>query len=134
RRRGPEGHDKGGSTMTVVDVLRPDGAESIDALAADGGMVTIRATRSSDRSALVTLYREASPESLRLRFFVRPSEGSLTAEVDRLCQPDSDRHLALLADEAGVVVGVASCERTGDAAHTAAFSVFVGDGGTARAR
>jgi GNAT superfamily N-acetyltransferase len=114
--------------MTVVDVLRPDGAESIDALAADGGIVTIRAIRGGDRRALATLYDEASPQSLRLRFFVRPSAGSLTAEVDRLCQPDSDRHLALLADEAGVVVGVASCERTGDADHRAEFSVFVADG------
>ena len=39
----------------------------------------------------------------------------------------ADRHLALLADEAGVLVGVASYERTGDADRRAEFAVFVAD-------
>jgi acyl-CoA synthetase (NDP forming)/L-amino acid N-acyltransferase YncA len=112
--------------MTIVDALRPD-ADSVDALAADGGIVTIRAIRDGDRHALTTLYDQASPDSLQLRFFVRPSEASLAAEVNRLCRPQSHRHLAVLADEAGVVVGVASCERMGDADHRAEFSVFVAD-------
>ena len=113
--------------MTVVDVPRPDGAYIVDALAADGGIVTIRAIRGSDRPALAALYDEASPDSLQLRFFVRPSKASLAAEVDRLCRPQNDQHMALLADEAGVVVGVASYERMGDKDHRAEFSVFVAD-------
>src|SRR4029453_14624883 len=130
--RGLPGVDRprgeGRHAMTVVD-LRPDAGEGgVDALAADGGIVTIRAPRSSDRRALATLYDEASPDNLRLRFFARPSEGSLHAEVDRLCRPPSDRYLALLAEEAGAVVGVASCERMGDADPRAEFSVFVADG------
>ncbi|RSM49354.1 GNAT family N-acetyltransferase [Actinoplanes sp. ATCC 53533] len=97
----------------------------VDALTADGGIVTIRPIRAGDRGGLAALYADASPESLRLRFFARPSSGTLTAEVDRLCRPADDRHLAVVAALAGTPVGVASCERTSGTDRRAEFSVFV---------
>jgi acyl-CoA synthetase (NDP forming)/L-amino acid N-acyltransferase YncA len=100
---------------------------SVDALAADGGIVTIRPVQSGDRKALAGLYGDASPDSLRLRFFGQPSTAALAAEVDRLCRPETDQHLAMLAEEAGKLVGVASCERTSRADRRAEFSVFVAE-------
>ena len=70
-------------------------AESADALAVDGGIITIRPVRPTDRRVLARLYGDATPDSLRLRFFAMPGSGTLAAEVDRLCQPESDRHLAV---------------------------------------
>ena len=102
--------------------------EAVDALTADGGIVTIRPIRGSDRPGITALYHNASPDNLRLRFFDQPSSGTLAAEVDRLCRPESDRNLAMLAVEAGVVVGVASCERISEVDGRAEFSVFVADG------
>ncbi|MCU7724882.1 GNAT family N-acetyltransferase [Actinoplanes sp. KI2] len=103
------------------------GGAGVDALAADGGIVTIRPVRADDRKALERLYDDASPESLRLRFFAVPGSGALAAEVDRLCRPESDRHLAVLAVEGGRLVGVAAAERTDDTGPRAEFSLFVAD-------
>ena len=111
--------------MTAAHLARPDINESVDALTADGGIITIRPVRGDDRRALAAIHGEASPDNLRLRFFNRPSSITLAAEVDRLCQPQNDRHLALVAEEAGAIVGVASCERLGDTDHRADFA----DGG-----
>ena len=111
----------------VADVTREAYADSVDALAADGGIVTIRPVDTGDRHALAALYHDASPDSLRLRFFGHPSTGTLQAEVERLCRPPHDGHLAMVALEAGTVVGVASCERTDGHDDRAEFSVFVAD-------
>jgi hypothetical protein len=86
----------------------PYGGAGVDALTADGGIVTIRPIRRGDRRAVAALYDSASPDSLRLRFFGRPSAAALAAEVERLCQSETDRHLAVLAEECGALVGVAS--------------------------
>jgi len=112
--------------MTLTSPVAPD-TDSVDALAADGGIVTIRPVRPTDRRALAGLYDDATPDSLRLRFFDRPSSTSLAAEVDRLCLPEDDRHLAVLAVEGSAVTGVASCERTDDTGRRAEFAVFVAD-------
>ncbi|GAA0504744.1 GNAT family N-acetyltransferase [Paractinoplanes deccanensis] len=101
--------------------------DTADALASDGGIVTIRPVAPTDRPGLAALYDAATPDSLRLRFFAHPSAHTLAAEVDRLCRPESDRHLAMLALEGERVVGVASCERTDDIGHRAEFSVFVAE-------
>jgi acyl-CoA synthetase (NDP forming)/L-amino acid N-acyltransferase YncA len=114
--------------MSTVDTARAGPAAGADALTADGGIVTIRPVAGSDRNAVAALHQDASPDSLRLRFFARPAPVALAAEVDRLCRPQSDQHQALLAVEAGTVVGVASCERMGETDHRAEFSVFVADG------
>ena len=112
--------------MTTASVAVPF-PPGVDALTSDGGIVTIRPILDADRRDITALYSDASPDSLRLRFFNRPSSSALADEADRLCQPESDRHLAVLAVEAGVVVGVASCERTDEVDRRAEFSVFVAD-------
>jgi acyl-CoA synthetase (NDP forming)/GNAT superfamily N-acetyltransferase len=106
--------------MTTVEPV----GYGVDALTADGGIVTIRPVRPADRPALAALYGTASPDDLRLRFFAQPGSGVLAAEVDRLCLPESERHLAVLALEGDDLVGVASCERT-DEAGRAEFALFV---------
>jgi acyl-CoA synthetase (NDP forming)/RimJ/RimL family protein N-acetyltransferase len=112
--------------MNVVSPV--EHLDAVDALTADGRIVTIRPIRPGDRRQLVRLYGDATPDSLRLRFFAPPGSATLAAEVDRLCRPPSDRHLAMLAEEGGAVVGVASCERTDDTGRRAEFSTFVADG------
>ncbi|MCA2219296.1 bifunctional acetate--CoA ligase family protein/GNAT family N-acetyltransferase [Jidongwangia harbinensis] len=113
--------------MNGVDPARSVRTDEADVLTADGGIVTIRPVRSDDRCAVTALYRDAAPESLRLRFFTQPTPATLAAEVDRLCRPQSDQHLALAAVAADTVVGIASCERMGRTDHRAEFSVFVAD-------
>jgi acyl-CoA synthetase (NDP forming)/RimJ/RimL family protein N-acetyltransferase len=111
--------------MTTT-VHHPD-VESADALAADGRIVAIRPVRASDRRELAALYGAATPDNLRMRFFGAPGSGTLAAEVDRLCQPETDRHLAVVAHEGDRLVGVASCERTDNIGKRAEFAVFVSD-------
>ena len=110
--------------MTVTTSPMTD-ADSVDALAVDGGIVTIRPVHPTDRRGLAALHGDATPDSLRLRFFVKPSAASLAAEIDRLCLPEDGQHLAVLAVEGSAVVGVASAERTDDTGRRAEFSVFV---------
>jgi len=75
-----------------MDVVSPVGnLDAVDALTADGRIVTIRPIQPSDRRQLARLYGDAAPESLRLRFFAQPGSATLAAEVDRLCRPPSDR-------------------------------------------
>ena len=112
--------------MTATTPIASD-TDSVDALAADGGIVTIRPVRPTDRRALAVLHGDATPDSLRMRFFAKPSPESLAAEIDRLCLPEDDRHLAVLAVEGPAVVGVASSERTDDTGRRAEFAVFVAD-------
>ncbi|MEU4164057.1 GNAT family N-acetyltransferase [Actinoplanes sp. NPDC026670] len=103
-----------------------DDTAGVDALAVDGGIITIRPVVASDRRELAGLYSGAELENLRLRFFSYPAAATLAAEVDRLCRPPSDRFLALVACEAGRLLGVASCERL-DYGSRAEFAVFVAD-------
>ncbi|WP_239087182.1 GNAT family N-acetyltransferase, partial [Actinoplanes digitatis] len=107
----------------MTAIVETDG-HGVDALTADGGIVTLRPVRPTDRSALATLYDTASPDDLRLRFFAQPGSTALAAEVDRLCLPETDKHLAVLAFEGDDLVGVASCERTG---RRAEFALFVAE-------
>ncbi|WP_285475513.1 GNAT family N-acetyltransferase [Actinoplanes sp. NBRC 101535] len=97
-----------------------------DALTADGGVVTIRPVVPADRPGLAALHGQASAANLRLRFFTQPSAATLAAEVDRLCRPESEQHLCLLAVENGEPVGVASAERIGTRPR-AEFAVLIAD-------
>ncbi|MFI1991507.1 GNAT family N-acetyltransferase [Actinoplanes sp. NPDC020271] len=99
---------------------------AVDALTADGRIVTIRPITASDRPAIAALYESADPENLRLRFFARPTAAVLAAEVHRLCRPQSSRFLAMLAYEGTELVGVASCDRDGDSPR-GEFALFVAD-------
>ncbi|GAA2673342.1 bifunctional acetate--CoA ligase family protein/GNAT family N-acetyltransferase [Actinoplanes palleronii] len=100
--------------------------ETVDALTADGGIISIRPLTAADRRQVTVLYAEASPENLRLRFFATPGSATLAAEVDRLCRPESERHLVMAAHQGDELVGVASCERVDDEPR-AEFAVFVAD-------
>jgi GNAT superfamily N-acetyltransferase len=96
-------------------------------MTAESGTITVRDVRPTDWRELMALYAAATPDSLRLRFFDKPSRSTLTAEVDRLCRPQGQRHQAVVAVEAGHVRGVASCERRGRLGPRAEFAVFVDD-------
>ena len=100
-------------------------AEAVDALTSDGRVVRLRPVRQDDVAALVELYTRAAPENLRMRFFHRPSAASIDEEARRVCRPSGSRHHAVVAEAAGVVVGVAAYERRG--AQDAEFAVFVDD-------
>ncbi|MCM4084853.1 bifunctional acetate--CoA ligase family protein/GNAT family N-acetyltransferase [Paractinoplanes hotanensis] len=106
---------------------RTDPGTTAHVLTSDGGIVAVRPVRPDDRPGLTALYQSGSPESLRLRFFAVPSGPSIDSEVDRLCRPQSARHLAVLALDGDAVIGVAACDRTDDISHQAEFAVFVAD-------
>lgn len=105
---------------------RPAGADAVDALTVDGGIISIRPVEPGDRQAITELLTRASPENLRLRFFGAPGSATLAAEAHRLCRRPSSRFLAIMACENERLAGVASCERISDGSR-AEFAVFVAD-------
>jgi acyl-CoA synthetase (NDP forming)/GNAT superfamily N-acetyltransferase len=107
-------------SMTVTPLV-----PAVDALTAAGRIVQIRPAAPTDAAALRDLFRRASPDSLRMRFFVVPGTGTLEAEISRLCRPAGDSHGVLVAVSNGVVVGVSSWERGAAARREADFAVFV---------
>ena len=82
-----------------------------DALAADGSVVRLRPVTPDDATALTELYARGSADSLRLRFFGAPGQGTLAAEVERLVRQDAADHHVVVAELGGVLIGVASYER-----------------------
>ena len=72
-----------------------DSMASVRALR-DGTRVLIRPLLYSDRQELALRYRQLSPESRRLRFFMPPSELA-SRELDYLTNLDYDRHFAWAA-------------------------------------
>jgi acyl-CoA synthetase (NDP forming)/GNAT superfamily N-acetyltransferase len=99
----------------------------VDALTADGGIVHLRPIRPEDRAAVAALYSRSGPESLRLRFFAHVGPMAIAQEADRVCRDDDLRHGTIVAELGGVLVGVASYERTSDTDRRAEFAVFVDD-------
>src|SRR5256885_9372363 len=93
-----------------------------DALAADGAIVRIRTVTATDRADLASLYERTSDDNLYRRF-LSAGRGGIDKEVDRLTRPDDDDHLAVLAQEHGRAVGVASYERMA-APDTAEFAML----------
>jgi len=79
---------------------------SVDALLMDGRIVHVRPVSEDDQEALRALYDRASPRTRYLRFFTAGI--SVDREVKRLLPGDD--HVALLAEHAGIVVGIASYE------------------------
>jgi acyl-CoA synthetase (NDP forming)/GNAT superfamily N-acetyltransferase len=98
---------------------------AFDAVAADGGIVRIRPVTPADEAALRELHLSASPESLYRRFFVG-GNASVAGEVARLIRPASPDRIALLAEEAGQVIGVGSAERQ-PGESTAEFALIVAE-------
>ncbi|MEJ3747017.1 GNAT family N-acetyltransferase [Actinomycetes bacterium KLBMP 9797] len=101
--------------------------DGCDALTADGGIVHIRPAVVTDSAALTRLYADASPDSLRLRFFAAPSRSVIATEVERLVRPAGQGHGTVVALLAGELVGVASYERAADDDGRAEFAVFVAE-------
>ncbi|HEY1259232.1 MAG TPA: bifunctional acetate--CoA ligase family protein/GNAT family N-acetyltransferase [Stellaceae bacterium] len=96
---------KGPGAARLAIAPYPQYLETITRLL-DGTTVRMRPLRPEDEPMLQDLAAHMSHEDLRLRFFA-PVRG-LTREVAaRLSQLDYDRELALLAEIAGVPVGVA---------------------------
>lgn len=115
-------------TAPLADAGRPD---RMDALTADGTIVTIRPLTSDDTRSVAALFERASADSLRRRFFGSSSGPALAAEVARLTGPASASHVSIGAELTGEVVAVASYERRGtDPA--AEFAIFVDDAAQGR--
>ncbi|MFI1991518.1 GNAT family N-acetyltransferase [Actinoplanes sp. NPDC020271] len=110
----------------TTDLPVDNGAEA-DALASDGGIVTIRPVRPEDRPGLAALYSGASPENLGLRFFIVPGPSTVAAELDSLVAPETRDRLTVVAVEGRHLLGVASCARLDNAGRTAEIAAFVAD-------
>ena len=96
-----------------------------DVLAADGGIVRLRAVSPDDARGLADLYARGSAENLRLRFHGAPGVATLAGEVARLVRPPAADHDVVLAEQDGTLVGVASYERPTATDRRAEFAVFV---------
>jgi GNAT superfamily N-acetyltransferase len=81
-----------------------------DALLADGGVVHVRPIVAADAAALRGLHAAASDRSIYLRYF-SVSRRSGEMYLDRLLGRPQQGLLALVAEQHGAVVGMASCER-----------------------
>jgi GNAT superfamily N-acetyltransferase len=94
-----------------------------DVLTARGRVVRVRPVYPDDAPALLALHKRASGHSRYLRFF--SASADLDGEVQRLIRAADGGHVALLAEDAGTVVGVASYERID--ADSADFAVLIDD-------
>jgi acyl-CoA synthetase (NDP forming)/GNAT superfamily N-acetyltransferase len=96
------------------DLHNPVGSEAdagCEALAATGAVVRIRPVRPDDADAIRALHDRTSAENLYLRFFAQ-SRTAAEQEVARLVRRDDADHAVLVALLGGVLIGVASFERT----------------------
>lgn len=105
-------------------------ASDHDVLLADGSTARIRPIGPDDAAAVRALHERASPESVVLRYF-GPHRLS-DAEVDALTHPDGIDRVVLVAERAGVLVGLTEYDRTsGESEAEVAFLVddtFQGQG------
>jgi acyl-CoA synthetase (NDP forming)/GNAT superfamily N-acetyltransferase len=104
--------------------------EGLDALTVDGSIVRIRPARPKDAAALAALHERASELSLYRRFF-STGKTAIAAEVTRITRPDDGRHVTLVAEESGDILGVASYELLTDQTR-AEFAIFVDDAAHSR--
>jgi acyl-CoA synthetase (NDP forming)/GNAT superfamily N-acetyltransferase len=82
---------------------------SLDVLTMRGEVVAVRPVGPDDRAELMSLYARASARSRYLRFF---SAGTAYGpDVKRLLRCDGVDHVAVVAQHAGGIIGVASYER-----------------------
>ena len=96
--------------MTNSSRVRSPAMEGWDALLSDGSLIRIRPALPADAAMLRALHDRASDDSYYLRFFSMNRKNA-ARYVDRLFQHDGQTRLALVAEERGVAVGMASCER-----------------------
>jgi acyl-CoA synthetase (NDP forming)/GNAT superfamily N-acetyltransferase len=84
-------------------------ADSVYALLADGTTIEIRQARVSDFDAVRDMHAAMSPDNTYLRFFSM-SRMAGEREAQRICREPAADHLALVAWQAGELIGVASYE------------------------
>lgn len=94
------------ATRATTSVREDRGHWSSDVVLADGGTVRIRAADASDVDAVGALLRGLSRESRYRRFM---SGGPCDGILDFLADLGGDRHLALVAEADGALVGVVEC-------------------------
>lgn len=83
-----------------------------EGLAADGSIVRVRPVTPEDGEALHGLCSRSSDRSLYLRFFFTNREAA-DGFLASYARPVDERHLALVAEQAGSVVALAGWERVG---------------------
>ncbi|WP_405566859.1 GNAT family N-acetyltransferase [Streptomyces sp. NBC_01167] len=104
-----------------------DSPQQVHALLMDGTTVRIRAAGHADRSEVLRLYEEMSPQNLRLRFF-GVSRRSAAAAADRVAAPTRPGYQALAAVIGGQLVGIAEYETAAPGAASAEIALAVADG------
>lgn len=110
--------------MTTSATFTPAAAHT---LSADGRVIRIRRATAADAEELSTLFRNGSPDALRMRFFSVPGPWLISSEVARETQMPTNTHLALVAELSGHIAGLASFERASETAAAAEFAVYVGE-------
>lgn len=87
--------------------------------------IHLRPIRGDDGPGLLELYDRLSPDSLYFRFFAVPDKDAGKAAY--LARVDYDERYALVAQAAGVIVGVARWERLADRPSHAEVAFTVAD-------
>jgi acyl-CoA synthetase (NDP forming)/GNAT superfamily N-acetyltransferase len=95
---------------------------AVDVIGADGALVHIRNTVGKDEAAVLDLIARASDASLRFRFFTGERAPAARYVAGLISGPDTGG-LALVAEQAGRVVGLASLDITRPTAGEIAFIV-----------
>jgi acetyltransferase len=95
---------KAGKPAPMAIAPYPQELETVERLR-DGTELRLRPLRPEDEPRLCELAEHMSPEDLRLRFFT-PVRGLTHRVAARLSQLDYDREMGLLAERAGLALGV----------------------------
>jgi acyl-CoA synthetase (NDP forming)/GNAT superfamily N-acetyltransferase len=99
--------------MSEAQTTGPHAAEPHTyALLADGGTIDIRPARPDDAESVREMHASLSPDNAYFRFFSL-SPRAPEREATRVCRPEDESHVALLALLSGRLVGVATYEATG---------------------
>jgi acyl-CoA synthetase (NDP forming)/RimJ/RimL family protein N-acetyltransferase len=110
---------RGGRRSMLADMADP----RTYALLADGSTVEIRRACADDAEAVRELHANLSPDNAYFRFFSLSSQAP-EREATRVCRPEDESHLALLALLNDRLVGVATYETTTNPGHAEiAFAV-----------
>ena len=98
---------------------------AVDAVLKDGQTVHLRPIRPDDLDAMLEFWRRLSPETIRLRFFAPRTMDAV--QMRYFTDVDYQRRVAIVAEHAGSIVGVARFDRYDEDPSTAEFAVTVAD-------
>ncbi|HMK96640.1 MAG TPA: GNAT family N-acetyltransferase, partial [Acidimicrobiales bacterium] len=87
-----------------------NGTAGWDVVLADGSTAHIRPVSPEDGPEIADLHARLSPETVRLRYLGAHPRLS-AAELALLVEPENPDHLALVAERAGILIGVAQYDR-----------------------